>query len=65
MIPFYSENTDILDQYLQNNDAENDENDLDEMPILRLEINDRRNLKRKSEILEEITVEPLLKRRSR
>ena len=65
LIPSYSENTDILDRHLQ--DDNDDENDLDEVPELDLEMENivPRNLKRKSEIFEEIVVEPPRKRRSK
>ena len=67
LISSYSENTDILDQYLQD-DNEDDENDLDEMPELDLEMEDvvlNRSLKRKREIQDHIVVRPLPKRRKR
>ena len=58
LVPSYPENTEILDQHLQDED---DENDLNEAPALELETNNiepRRNRKRKPEVLEEIRVEP-------
>ena len=62
LVPSYSENTDILDQYLQ--EDEDDENDLNEVPELDMEMDvEPKSLKRKSEIFEEIAVEPLPKRR--
>jgi len=59
LVPSYPENTDILDQHLQDED---DENDLNDVPMLDLGTNDnsepRKNRKRKPEVFEEIRVEP-------
>ena len=59
LVPSYPENTEILDQHLQDED---DENDLNDVPMLDLGTNDnsepRKNRKRKPEVLEEIRVEP-------
>jgi len=58
LVPSYSENTDILDRHLQ--EDEDDGNDLEEVPVLDMRMSDvepERSLKRKSEIFEEIAVE--------
>ena len=56
LVPSYSENTDVLEQYLQDN--EDDDDDLDEIEV-DLEIGgseQRKNLKRKREIHDTIAV---------
>ena len=61
LIPSYAQNTDILDQYLQ----DDTEVELEEMD---LEVNGpivSKNPKRKHQIFEEIVVEPMPKRRSK
>jgi hypothetical protein len=61
LVPSYAENTDALDQHLQDND-----DDLDEIEEIDWEIGDPetgRNLKRNREIFEEITVERVSKAR--
>jgi hypothetical protein len=51
----YAMDTDILDQYLQDNDE--DDHDLEEMDLEIGNVMPRRNLKRKREIFEEIIVQ--------
>jgi len=58
LIPSYAENTDILDQYLQDNEEDSDS--LDDTSEMHLEMSDvtrNNNLKRKREILDEIIVQ--------
>ena len=58
LIPSYSENIDILDQHLQD-DNDDDDNDLDEMPEIEPEVSDvahTESRKRKREIFDEIGV---------
>ena len=52
-MPSYAENTDALDQYLQNSE----DDDLDEVLEIDLGIAPKRNAKRKREIFEEIVVQ--------
>jgi hypothetical protein len=58
LMPSYAENSDILDQYLQ--DTEDDNDDLEETLQMDLELGEimpKRNLKRKREIFDEIVVQ--------
>jgi len=57
LIPSYAENTDILDQHLRDDNEDNEDEDLDEVPELGIDApTTKRNLKRTNEVMEEIMV---------
>jgi hypothetical protein len=55
LVPSYAENTDALDQYLQENE-DDDDDDLDEIEEIDFEQPQRKDLKRKREIHDTIAV---------